>query len=127
MSAATEGLGFTTVWREWKRLESYALVCLSQNFQICNYLAITDLTCENGTVHLVGGDDVSRGRVQYCYEGTWYSVCASGWEDNGDEARVICSTLGYDILTHRKISTYLLKCVWQSLFRESCDKLWSWY
>ena len=40
-----------------------------------------DITCEDGTVHLVGGNDVSRGRVEYCYEGTWYSVCASDWED----------------------------------------------
>ena len=61
---------------------------------ICLY--IEDATCEDGTVHLVGGNDVSRGRVEYCYEGTWYSVCASDWEDNGEEARVVCSTLGYN-------------------------------
>ena len=54
------------------------------------------MTCEDGTVHLVGGDDVSRGRVEYCYEGIWHSVCGSGWEDNGEEAKVICSTLGYN-------------------------------
>ena len=54
-----------------------------------------DTTCEDGTVHLVGGDDVSRGRVEYCYQGAWYSVCASGWDESGEEARVICSSLGY--------------------------------
>ena len=46
-------------------------------------------------LHLVGGDDVSRGRVVYCYEGTWYSLCADGWDEQGNETRVICSSLGY--------------------------------
>ena len=63
----------------------------------------SDATCEDGTVHLVGGSDVSRGRVEYCYEGTWYAVCASGWEDNGEEARVICSTLGYSSVGKIKV------------------------
>ncbi|CAI8021146.1 Neurotrypsin, partial [Geodia barretti] len=55
----------------------------------------TNTTCEDGTVHLVGGDDVSRGRVEYCYQGAWYSVCASDWDDSGLEAQVICGNLGY--------------------------------
>ena len=46
-------------------------------------------------VHLVGGDDVSRGRVEYCYQGSWYSVCASDWDERGNEARVICTSLGF--------------------------------
>ena len=51
------------------------------------------MTCEDGTVHLIGDGDISRGRVQYCHEGGWYSVCAS---DIGlEEARAICTTLGY--------------------------------
>ena len=24
----------------------------------------------------MGSDDISRGRVEHCYEGSWYSVCA---------------------------------------------------
>ena len=55
----------------------------------------SDVTCESGRVHLVGGDAVSRGRVEYCYEGNWYSVCASDLDV--EEARIICSTLGHDI------------------------------
>ena len=46
-------------------------------------------------MHLVGGDDVLRGRVEYCYQGTWYSVCASDWDERGNEARVICTSLGF--------------------------------
>ena len=55
-----------------------------------------DTSCEEGTVHLVGSDDVSRGRVLYCYKGTWYSVCRDGWNTTGEEARVVCQTIGYD-------------------------------
>ena len=55
----------------------------------------TDTFCEDGSLHLVGGDDVSRGRVVYCYEGTWYSLCADGWDEQGNEARVVCGGLGY--------------------------------
>ncbi|CAI8040795.1 Deleted in malignant brain tumors 1 protein, partial [Geodia barretti] len=55
----------------------------------------TNTTCEDGTVHLVGGDDVSRGRVEYCYQGAWYSVCASDWDESGLEAHVICRSLGH--------------------------------
>ena len=56
----------------------------------------TDIPCEDGRVHLVGGDDVSRGRVEYCYEGSWFSVCADSWDEKGAEAQVICQSLGYN-------------------------------
>ena len=55
-----------------------------------------DVTCEEGRLHLVGGDDLSRGRVQYCYSGTWYSVCADDWNMSGEETRAVCETLDYD-------------------------------
>lgn len=53
-----------------------------------------DKTCVEGQLYLVGGDDISRGRVQYCYEGVWYSLCGDEW--SGEESRVVCQTLGYD-------------------------------
>ena len=54
-----------------------------------------DVRCEEGTVHLVGGDHISRGRVMVCYEGRWHSVCTTGF--GPEEARVVCKTLGYDL------------------------------
>ena len=53
------------------------------------------MTCQHGIVHLVGGDDDTRGRVEYCYEGTWFSVCVNGWDGGGEEASIICNSLGY--------------------------------
>ena len=67
---------------------------LFANSIIANDVQISaDVTCESGRVHLVGGDAISRGRVEYCYDGSWYSVCASDLDEEG--ARVICNTLGY--------------------------------
>lgn len=53
-----------------------------------------DKSCVEGQLYLVEGDDISRGRVQYCYEGVCYSLCGDEW--NGEESRVVCQTLGYD-------------------------------
>ena len=44
---------------------------------------------------LVGGHSLKTGRVEYCYNGTWHSVCSNGWDDE-QEARVVCNNLGYD-------------------------------
>ena len=63
---------------------------------MANNTICTDITCEEGAVHLVGGDHITRGRVLYCYNGTWYSVCADDWDTTGNEARVICRTLQYE-------------------------------
>ena len=86
------------------------VICTGKCFSLC-YLAtcltrgfITvglDMTCEDGAVHLVGGDTLSRGRVEYCYHGSWYSLCANDWGEQ--EARVVCNTLGYDTTGHGKI------------------------
>ena len=43
----------------------------------------------------MGGHSIKAGRVEYCYNGAWYSVCDNGWDDE-QEARVVCNTLGYD-------------------------------
>ena len=56
--------------------------------------ASIDMTCEHGTVHLVGGDAISRGRVEYCFEGDWYSVCANDWRQ--EETDVVCKSLGFN-------------------------------
>ena len=46
-------------------------------------------------MRLVGGHSVKEGRVQVCYSGEWYSVCADHWSESGAEAKVVCSQLGY--------------------------------
>ena len=72
-----------------------------QHYKNCILLP-PDGTCDEGTVHLVGSDDVSRGRAIYCHNGTWHSLCRDHWNSTGEEARVLCQTLGYDISRYGK-------------------------
>ena len=48
-----------------------------------------------GGVRLVDGIVPYRGRVEFCVDGTWTSICSSGWWDSND-ASVVCRQLGYN-------------------------------
>ena len=98
-----------------------SVISFLRQYNIAVLKISTDVTCESGTVHLVGGDAISRGRVEYCYDGSWYSVCASDLDQEG--ARVVCNTLGYDTDNYSKYLVQLFKlynskiiCTIQSLF-----------
>lgn len=39
---------------------------------------------------------MTRGRLIYCYQGTWHTVCANGWDDRGQEAQVVCNIIGHE-------------------------------
>ena len=96
-----------------RSVASYSLLILAYTIflYILSYISHTtmssDMTCTEGVVHLVGGDDVSRGRVEYCYNGTWHSVCANDWDTTGEEAKTVCQTLdlGYDTSYYGKFNT----------------------
>ena len=47
----------------------------------------------NGDVRLVGGNSVSEGRVEICYNGVWGSVCNHGWSNVN--AAIVCRQLGF--------------------------------
>ena len=51
---------------------------------------------------------MSRGRVEYCYNATWHSVCADGWDSTGEEVQVICRALNQDMARHSKKTNYIL-------------------
>lgn len=49
-------------------------------------------SCESGNVRLTDGFDNSSGRVEFCYEGAWGTVCDDYWAERS--ARVVCRQLG---------------------------------
>ena len=48
--------------------------------------------CFEDSVQLVGGSSPNEGRVEFCQNDRWGTVCDDGWDRN--DARVVCRQLG---------------------------------
>ena len=59
----------------------------------CSFTVVSKHTCNHGDVRLLGGQSKYEGRVEFCYSGSWTSVCPIGWDYR--EAAVICRQSGF--------------------------------
>ena len=65
-----------------------------------------DIRLENSTYSYIDGDYFYGGRVEVCYNGSYYPVCDEGW--NYNEAAVVCNYLGYGYSYYRECLMCLL-------------------
>jgi deleted-in-malignant-brain-tumors protein 1 len=78
--------------------EHSLLDCTHQSCGVtsCTHHSDAGVTCEvpciNGTMRL-GSNAVLRGRVEYCVNNSWVTICRHHW--TASEATVVCSQLGY--------------------------------
>ena len=55
----------------------------------------------------MGGDGVSRGRGEFCYNGTRHSVCDDGLDIMREDTikLLVCEEVGYDTTNYGKVTT----------------------
>lgn len=51
--------------------------------------------CVNGEMRLLGGANITEGRVEVCRDGAWGTICDYDSSWGAEEAIVICKQLGY--------------------------------
>lgn len=59
----------------------------------CVSIDTSTTTCNNGDVRLIGGPSSMLGRVEFCYNNIWGTICNDNWDDN--DAQVVCRQLGF--------------------------------
>ena len=60
--------------------------------------------CEDGDIRLMDGINNSSGRVEFCHEGEWGTICDDRWRTR--HATVVCRQLG--LPTEGAVSFHLL-------------------
>ena len=66
---------------------------ISYNYYYFLCLQFYKGNCVNGDIQLVGGYNISSGRVEVCANNTWGTICNDYW-DNSD-AKVVCQMLNF--------------------------------
>ena len=63
--------------------------------------------CEDGAIRLVGGANITLGRVEVCMNNAWGAVCNNLFGTR--EAKVICGQLGFDSSSNSRCS-FAMSC-----------------
>ena len=63
--------------------------------EMIHAISIFAAVCDDYDIRLADGND-NGGRLEFCYEGVWGTVCGDGTWDTTD-AQVVCRQLGFPV------------------------------
>uniref|UniRef100_A0A1X7V0V9 SRCR domain-containing protein n=1 Tax=Amphimedon queenslandica TaxID=400682 RepID=A0A1X7V0V9_AMPQE len=97
---------------------------------ICQLPGVINSSCTSGDLRLTDGSNQFEGRVEYCVNGMWGSVCDTNW--NNYNTYTVCRQLGYQGgeffsdshfgIGNLPIVLYSLSCQYNSLNLRHCIK-----
>lgn len=66
----------------------------------------SSVNCQEGDIRLADGLIDNEGRVEFCVNGVWGSVCTDGWDKT--DAHIVCTQLGHPELGELEIVSKVL-------------------
>ena len=116
----------------------YVLVCYVINSEDCDLVTsrllqvvysslLHSIGCHDGDLRLVGGMNITEGRLEFCYGGVWGTVCCDQWGQL--DVRVACRQLGFSTsgkFIKHQLAFYFAKLLSRRICYFECHCCWVW-